>query len=100
MDVEGHWGNGLSSPQKKNILLVHLWYFVQFIRELRGAKKEKGHPLHVWLVIIFLMTVVSSGNVAWIHWIPNKGRGGGGRVLGAAKDLFRDMFYVKKLGQC
>lgn len=42
MDGEGHWGNGLSfSFRLKNILLVHLRYFVQFIREPRGAEKKK-----------------------------------------------------------
>jgi len=61
--------------------------------ERERGKKEKGHPQHVWRVIIFLMTVSSGDNQ------PNQPKRvrEKERFWVQPKDLFRDMFYVKAL---
>lgn len=60
--------------------------------QARSLKRQKGLPQHVCRVIIFLMTV-SSGKM---DQIQNR-RKRECETVGAAKDLFRDMFYVKAL---
>lgn len=86
---EGHWGQWTFS-----LLLVHLWCFAQFIRE-EGRLKGKGTPsLHVWRVIIFLMTV-SSGKMDQMDPKERKKESEKENCGCTEKDLFREMVYVK-----
>lgn len=100
---EGHGqGNGLFEEEIPSLSLVHTTFYwciysifpnsSEERSEQRGSKRQKGHPQHVWRVIIFLMTV-SSGKMDQIQNRRERER----ETVGAAKDLFQDMFYVKAL---